>query len=81
MNSLQVFIDSLLDNTIATVLKSGRNFKDVTQFIEVFKSEIKDFFYGSSYKDERDVVKAGILSDKYIISTLISNIISKTELV
>lgn len=71
-------VDSLCNRVmvgVANMIK-GRNI-DAGRACEIMREEIKAFFFGEQYADERDCIMRGSLSDQTIILSIITRCVER----
>jgi len=78
MRQISELTQTIADQSIRIIVGAGKSIKNLDQFKSVIKDELKAFLFGDQYKEERECIKAGTLSDKYIIASIIASVIQKT---
>lgn len=79
MENLSNFALQIADCSVRKIQSLNKEIADIEQFRSVVKDELKEFFFGESYKDERECIQNKTLSDKYIKASIVSSIILKTN--
>lgn len=63
------FCDAVMIATADMIRRSGKK-ADVDQVVEVLRDEVKSFFFGTTYANEREVILRGSVNAGYIVTTV-----------
>lgn len=67
-------IKRLADAVMRGVVNSGAIFEsDVDVAVKIMRAELKEFVCGPKYADSRECLKAGTLSEAYVLAGLVAD--------
>jgi hypothetical protein len=78
-DGIETFCNQIMHAVADYAARTGNRVVDYEQASEVLKSEVKDFFFGDNYKDERECLLLGTVHQGYIITSIVASVLLKIK--